>query len=113
MGLGVGRSVGSAVGGLVGSGLSVVVLPDYVSAGASGGAWGLMIALFLLLQFPFMRQGTRIRGAPVGPLLQLIGLNAVFSLLPGVNGLAHFGGGVGGVRWAAIDPFCKLLILVG
>lgn len=89
-------------GGTVGSLLSVVLLSDTVSAGASGGAWGLMIAMLLLLLSPWLRVGTRLRAGPVGPLLRLIGLNAVLSFLPGINGLAHLGGGLGGAMAVVI-----------
>jgi rhomboid protease GluP len=84
------------VSGVVGSTATVLFLGDAVSAGASGGAWGLMLAILMLLTVPWTRRGTRIRGGPVRPILTMIGLNAVISFLPGINGLAHFGGGLGG-----------------
>lgn len=90
------------VGGITGSLLSVSLVGDVVSAGASGGAWALMLALLALLTVPALRRNTRVVGGPVGPILQLIGLNALISLLPGINGLAHLGGGIGGVLALAL-----------
>lgn len=84
------------VGGITGSTASVVFLGEAVSAGASGGAWGLMLAILVLLLVPRLRIDTRVQGGSVKPVLQMIGLNALISFFPGVNGLAHFGGGIGG-----------------
>jgi len=83
------------VGGLTGSTLSVLVSPDVVSAGASGGNWGLMVAQLLLVTSEPLRRGE----APtekVSSILTLIVLNGAISVLPGINGLAHLGGGLGG-----------------
>lgn len=87
------------VGGTCGSVLSVWLNPDVVSAGASGGAWGLMLAELGLIGMPALRGG---RPAPAtwSESLQLVGINGVLSVLPGINGLAHLGGGVGG--WVAL-----------
>lgn len=96
------RTVGPArmlvvffAGGLAGSSLSELLLPDVVSAGASGGAWGLMLAELLLVAVPALRRGAPPR-ATLAASAQLVLLNAVISVVPGINGLAHLGGGIGG-----------------
>ena len=83
------------VGGLAGSVLSVLVRPDAIGAGASGGAWGLMIAELLLVSFAGLRQGHPPTSTP-GELIRLVALNGFISVLPGIGGLAHLGGGIGG-----------------
>lgn len=88
------------VGGIAGSLLSQWVDGDGISAGASGGAWGLMLSQALLVWVPSLH-GYQIRPGAKGSIGQLIVLNGVISVLPGINGLAHLGGGVGGalVLW--------------
>jgi rhomboid protease GluP len=103
-----GAFVGEIVSALVGRS---------VSAGASGGAWGLLVAELMLVLIPALRGGLP-APATVGQSLQLVGLNAFISLLPGVDGLAHLGGGIGGAlavglvwlaprsaRWLALTGF--------
>lgn len=96
------------VGGLTGNLASVTFLPDALSAGASGGAWGLLLSILVLLLFAPLREGTLIRGGPVGPVLRLVGLNALISFVPGVNGLAHFGGGLGGALAIVLSRYVRL-----
>jgi len=83
------------LGGLGGSVLSVLLTPNVVGAGASGGAWGLMLAELALVGMPVLRDG---EPAPAtwGESLRLVALNALFSFLPGIDALAHFGGGFAG-----------------
>lgn len=82
-------------GGLGGSLLSALLMPDVVSAGASGGGWGLMLADLALVSVPALRRGAPPRSS-LERSLRLVALNGLVSVIPGVNGLAHLGGGVGG-----------------
>lgn len=103
---------GAFVGGLVSA-----LVGRSVSAGASGGAWGLLVAELMLVLVPALRGGLP-APATVGQSLRLVGFNAFISLLPGIDGLAHLGGGIGGAlavgllwlaprsaRWLALTGF--------
>lgn len=95
-------------GAITGNVLSVGLNPGVLSAGASGGGWGLMVAVLVLLVFEPLRRGTRIRGGPLGPVLRLVGLNALISFIPGVNALAHFGGGLGGALAVVVTRYLRV-----
>jgi membrane associated rhomboid family serine protease len=82
--------------GLGGSLLSLVRGGDGIGVGASGGIWGLMVAGAVVVTWP--------RGLlPAALAMQLrqrawvpVGINLVYSLQPGIDMLAHVGGGVTG-----------------
>lgn len=94
------------VGGITGSLLSHLVAGDGLSAGASGGAWGLMLAQGVLVMVPRLH-GFAIRPGAKGALMRLIMLNGLISLVPGVNGLAHVGGGLGGALAVYVSRWGK------
>jgi membrane associated rhomboid family serine protease len=102
----IGRHVEAVIGparaflvfsaGVVGGGaLSVAVSPDVLSGGASGGAWGLAIAELALVHAPGLRAGKPSPTTSEAAWRDFV-VNALISLVPGVNGLAHLGGGLGG-----------------
>lgn len=82
--------------GLGGSLLSLTRGGDGIGVGASGGVWGLMVAGAVVVTWP--------RGLlPVALAHQLrqrawvpVGINLVYSLQPGIDMLAHLGGGISG-----------------
>lgn len=82
--------------GLGGSLLSLTRGGDTIGVGASGGVWGLMVAGAVAVTWP--------RGLLPAPLaLQLrqrawtpVLINVVYSLQPGIDMLAHLGGGLAG-----------------
>lgn len=82
--------------GLGGSLLSLTRGGEGIGVGASGGIWGLMVAGAVAVTWP--------RGLLPGSLaLQLrqrawvpVGINLVYSLQPGIDMLAHLGGGLTG-----------------
>lgn len=82
--------------GLGGSLLSLTRGGDTIGVGASGGVWGLMVAGAVAVTWP--------RGLMPAPLaLQLrqrawtpVLINVVYSLQPGIDMLAHLGGGLAG-----------------
>lgn len=84
------------VAGLGGSLLSLTRGGDTIGVGASGGIWGLMVAGAVVVTWP--------RGLmPASLALQLrqrawlpVGINLIYSLQPGIDMLAHVGGGLAG-----------------
>jgi membrane associated rhomboid family serine protease len=84
-------------GGMAGSVASLWWAPDVISAGASGGLFGIiggMIAIYARYWRslpPVMRRGLR------SWLTTLLVLNAAFLLAPGIDSAAHIGGLVGGL----------------
>jgi rhomboid protease GluP len=85
--------------GLSGLGAALVTTnlgPDRLSAGASGAIWGLMTAVLAIVIFP---RGllppllvARLKSSAWRPLV----LNIFLSFVPGIDLLAHFGGGICG-----------------
>ncbi|MDJ1114052.1 rhomboid family intramembrane serine protease [Microbacterium dauci] len=77
----------SAVGGSV---LVALLAPGTTVVGASGAVWGLLGAMLII---------GRNLGVNVIPILVLLGINLVFSFLPGagVSWQAHIGGGLVGL----------------
>lgn len=75
---------------LWGSAGALLVTPDSLTVGASGGVFGLMAALFLLER----QRGVALLGSSVGGLL-LINLVITF-VLPGISVGGHLGGILGG-----------------
>lgn len=80
---------------LAGGAVSTVLLgPREVGAGASGAVWGLMGAeLALVLKPP---PAIVVRPGAVKSVLQVLGVNLLISLMPGIDLAAHLGGGVMG-----------------
>ncbi|MDP1828083.1 MAG: rhomboid family intramembrane serine protease [Archangium sp.] len=84
------------VAGLGGSLLSLTRGGDGIGVGASGGIWGLMVAGAVVVTWP--------RGLlPASLALQMrqrawlpVGINLMYSLQPGIDMLAHVGGGITG-----------------
>lgn len=82
--------------GLGGSLLSLTRGGDTIGVGASGGVWGLMVAGAVAVTWP--------RGLMPGPLAHQLRqrawtpvlINVVYSLQPGIDMLAHLGGGLAG-----------------
>ena len=82
--------------GLAGSLLSAWAHPDIVSVGASGaiaGLLGTMVTLKLTARAPEVSGGW---------MVQVIGVNALYSFAPDVDGLAHLGGFVAGLALGAV-----------
>ncbi len=75
---------------LWGSAGALLMSPDSLTVGASGGVFGLMAAIFLLER----QRGVALLGSTVGMLL-LLNLVITF-LLPGISVGGHLGGIVGG-----------------
>ncbi|MGD9572492.1 MAG: rhomboid family intramembrane serine protease [Thermoleophilia bacterium] len=75
---------------LWGSAGALLMSPDSITVGASGGVFGLMAAVFLLER----QRGVALLGSTVGMLL-LLNLVITF-LLPGISVGGHLGGIVGG-----------------
>ena len=92
------RKIGSArflaiylLSGVSGSVLSAWTHPDIVSIGASGAIAGLLGAMVTL---KFSSRAPEVGSAW---MWQVIGINALYSFAPGVDGLAHLGGFVAGL----------------
>jgi len=81
---------------LAGSLASALFGADRWSAGASGAIWGLMAAGFALAVHPKGVLPPRMAQGMKGRLVGLLVLNVVVSFQPGVDMLAHFGGGAAG-----------------
>jgi membrane associated rhomboid family serine protease len=74
-----------------GSAAALIVTPHAVSAGASGGVFGVAAAATIVLQ----RQGVRFWDTGFGPLLVI---NLVFDYFtPNISIAAHIGGAIGGL----------------
>lgn len=84
--------------GVLGNALTVLLYPpDVMSAGASGGIFG-------LISFYVTRNIVRTRDVGwAGPAL-LIALFALSSMLPNVNYVAHLGGIIGGILLGLAEP---------
>ncbi len=85
------------ISGLAGNLLTIFIDPGMVSAGASGAIFGVFGAFFglnyryRLFPPPLMNQ-----------LYVLLVINVVISLVPGINGWAHFGGLAGGFIFSLV-----------
>jgi len=91
--------------GLGGSLVTTYLSDNKMSAGASGAIWGLMTAVLAIVVFP---RGllpplllARLKSSAWRPLV----LNVILSFLPGIDMLAHFGGGFFG--------FVVMILFVG
>ena len=91
--------------GLGGSLVTTYLSDNKMSAGASGAIWGLMTAVLAIVVFP---RGllpplllARLKSSAWRPLV----LNVFLSFLPGIDMLAHFGGGFFG--------FVVMILFVG
>lgn len=84
--------------GLGGSIASALRAEDVLSVGASGGIWGLMLAGAVLVTWPRGRLPAMVSKLQRRRAWIPVGLNALFSFQPGIDLLAHFGGGaIGGL----------------
>ncbi len=81
---------------LWGSAGALVLSPDSLTVGASGGVFGLMAALYLLER----QKGVSLLGSTVGMLL-LLNLAITF-LIPGISVGGHLGGILGGAAAAFV-----------
>jgi rhomboid protease GluP len=92
--------------GLAGSLLSLAVHPQIVSAGASGGVFGVAGGLVTYL---WLEKAPLDYASARGQLQRLgvfIGINVIYSLQAGVDMMAHVGGLVAGLAiGAALPPF--------
>lgn len=91
-----------SLSGLGASIVSTTLGPGRLSAGASGAIWGLMTAVLALVVFP---RGvlpplllSRLKVSAWRPLV----LNIMLSFIPGIDLLAHFGGGIFGFVLTAL-----------
>lgn len=91
-----------SLSGLGGAIVTTMLGPGRLSAGASGAIWGLMTAVLALVVFP---RGVlppllvaRLKANAWRPLV----LNIFLSFLPGIDLLAHFGGGIFGFVFTAL-----------
>ncbi len=73
----------------LGNVLSLLAGPYYVSAGASGGIFGLYAAIF---SFSWAEE----KRIEKGTLALFLIIFIASALIPGVNSIAHFGGAIGG-----------------
>lgn len=74
---------------LIGNLLTLLNGPNYASAGASGGIFGIYAAL---ITFSFLKQ----KKMDIPPIALFVVIFVGSSILPGVNYLAHLGGAIGG-----------------
>lgn len=97
------RKIGSArfiavylASGLAGSLLTAFLHPQIVAIGASGAIAGLLGALVTL---KLTARAPEVSGAW---MWQVIGVNALYSFAPNVDGLAHLGGFIGGLVFGGL-----------
>ena len=83
----------AAVGGGVASSLAH---RESLAAGASGAVWGLMVAEIVLLLLPRVLFDDIVFHVNKWSVLQPLALNLFISLQPGIDLMAHLGGGVTG-----------------
>jgi membrane associated rhomboid family serine protease len=83
----------AAAGGGVASSLAH---EQRLAAGASGAVWGLMVAELVLLLWPRVLFDDVVFNVSRSAVLQPLALNLFISLLPGIDLVAHLGGGVAG-----------------
>ena len=82
--------------GLGGGIASALRSEELISVGASGGIWGLMLGGAVLLARSQGRLPTLVVAAQKGRAWVPVGINAAYSFQPGIDLLAHFGGGLVG-----------------
>jgi rhomboid protease GluP len=80
--------------GLGGSLAGLLRTQDVVSVGASGGIWGLMVAGAVLVTWPRGRLPALVAASQRNRAWAPVGINAFYSLQPGIDWLAHLGGGI-------------------
>src|SRR5262252_7552037 len=80
------------VSGLGGSLASFLRSQEMMSVGASGGIWGLMVAGAVLVTWPRPGQPILVAPSQRDRAWSPVVLNALVSLQPGIDALAHFGG---------------------
>jgi membrane associated rhomboid family serine protease len=97
--------------GLAGSLATLVRPSDVLSVGASGGIWGLMVAGAALVTWPRGKLPDLLAMSMRRRAWSPIVINALYSFRPGIDLLAHFGGGVvggllifSGVMTLGLDP---------
>ncbi|MBK7864745.1 MAG: rhomboid family intramembrane serine protease [Archangiaceae bacterium] len=84
--------------GLGGSIASALRPTDVVAVGASGGIWGLMVAGAVLVTWPRGKLPALVSQVQKQRAWTPVGINLLYSFTPGIDWLAHLGGGlVGGV----------------
>ena len=86
-----------ALCGIVGSVASGLAHPFVGGVGASGAIWGLMTAWTALAIWPHLLIPRPWRATFDGRCIQAVGLNLGLSTLPGIDLMAHLGGGVAGL----------------
>src|SRR5688572_11121918 len=69
---------------------------QWLAAGASGAVWGLMVAELVLLLRPRVLFEGLVFHVNKSSVLQPLALNVFISLLPGIDLMAHLGGGLTG-----------------
>lgn len=85
-----------ALSGLGGSLLSSFLHPLQPSVGASGAIWGVFTAAFALTLRPYPFVPRHIAANLKRGLVQALLINVAISLVPGVDAMAHLGGGIVG-----------------
>jgi membrane associated rhomboid family serine protease len=81
----------------LGGGLSSTLTHDqYLAAGASGAVWGLMVAELVVLLWPKVLFDDVVFNVSKWSVLQPLVLNLLISMAPGIDLMAHLGGGVAG-----------------
>jgi rhomboid protease GluP len=103
LGSGLERMVGSTrflaiyAASALGGGLGTVAMHErYLSAGASGAIWGLMVAQTTWLIRMQRRHGKDVVPGGLAQLAQPLIINVAISMLPGIDWAGHFGGGLVG-----------------
>jgi hypothetical protein len=84
------------VSGLGGSALALLRSREVMSVGASGGIWGLMVAGAVLVTWPRERLPAVISAAQRQRAWTPVLINGFYSFTPGIDWLAHLGGGLTG-----------------
>jgi membrane associated rhomboid family serine protease len=100
--VGGGRVLALFTAGVLGGGLAVALVPGTpLTWGASGGIWALLVAQGWLGFFPRgLIPEPVAAGVKRAARTNLI-INVLISLAPGISGLGHLGGGIGGLVLAA------------
>jgi hypothetical protein len=82
----------------LGGSLASLLVAKPLSVGASGGIWGLMVAGAVLVTWPRGRLPELVSAAQRKRAWTPVVINALYSFSPGIDWLAHLGGGlVGGL----------------
>lgn len=82
--------------GLGGSLLSLMRGGEGIGVGASGGIWGLMVAGAVVVTWPRGLLPASLAAQLRGRAWVPVGINLMYSLQPGIDMLAHVGGGLAG-----------------